>query len=218
MKTAVVLVLVALGACQSKEKKPPAPTPASASGSAPIVVDAQAAPAGVPLCELGRKAIDGAKCDKPEAQSMLKQAKSTFDGLVKTVGQSNADPTQMQVMCAQLVLALERDARKVDCSLALATPERQQIQELLDRWYSQRTPVTQTGDAAADGVIAKMAAVRDAACACKTQKCLDELDNTLVSIPVMPASAPQSARDLGTKVLEDAARCANRVRTLLDPK
>ena len=71
MKTTLAIVLavvLALGACKS-DKTPPAPTQTPAASVAPVIVDAQAA--AVPICELGRAAVDGAKCDKPEAQAVF---------------------------------------------------------------------------------------------------------------------------------------------------
>jgi hypothetical protein len=87
----------------------------------------------------------------------------------------------------------------------------------LEEWYAQRTAVTPTGDAAADAVIAKIATIRDATCACEKSACLDEVDKQLASVGTFADNAPQGARDLGKKLLEDTARCAAKVRTLTDP-
>ena len=74
-----------------------------------------------------------------------------------------------------------------------------------------------TGDAASDAVIARIVAVRDAACECKDAACLDRVDQQLVAIGTLPATAPDAARTLGSKLLEDAGRCAARVRALGEP-
>jgi hypothetical protein len=66
-------------------------------------------------------------------------------------------------------------------------------------------------------VIARIVAVRDAACECKDAACLDRLDAKLGAIGTLPATAPDAARTLGSKLLEDAGRCASRVRALSDP-
>lgn len=211
MKRAIVLVV--LLAC--KGDKPREQSPAPASGSAPVVVvDAATIPT---LCMLGATAVDNATCPTPEVRANLAKAKKSLDGVVQTVGQAAADPEQFQVMCAQLVLAIERDAKKAGCTLAITDAQRKDMMAVLDTWFARRTPVTQTGDAAADAVIAKIAAVRDATCECKDGACLERVDKQLVSIGTMPAGAPQAARDLGTKLLADAARCASRVRTVTDP-
>jgi len=210
------IVLVALLACKGDKPREQAPAPAPASGSAPaIVVDA--APTVPTLCQLGATAVDKATCPTPEVRANLAKAKKSLDGIVQTVGQAAADPEQFQVMCAQLVLAIERDAKKAGCTLAISDVERKDMMAILDTWFARRTAVTQTGDAAADAVIARIAAVRDATCECKDATCLERVDKQLISIGTMPPSAPQAARDLGAKLLEDAARCANRVRTVTDP-
>ena len=213
MKRAVVLV--ALLACKS-DKPAPAPSPGSvvAVADAAIVVDA----AGVPeICKHGVAAIDKATCAKPEVRANLEQAKKSLDGVVQTVGQTAADPVQFQVMCAQLLLAIERDAKKLGCTLAIDDAQRTEMMATLDTWYARRTPVEKTGHAEADAVIAKIAAVRDATCECKLGSCLDAVDKQLLGVGTMPADAPEAARTLGSKLLEDAARCANRVRTITDP-
>jgi hypothetical protein len=211
MKRAVVLV--ALLACKS-DKPAPAPTPPVVVSDA-VVVDA--APAVPEICKHGAAAIDNATCPSPEVRASLMQAKKSLDGVVQTVGQTAADPVQFQVMCAQLFLAIERDAKKLGCTLAIDDARRADMMTTLDGWYARRTPVEKTGHAAADAVIAKIAAVRDATCECKLGTCLDEVDKLLGTVGTMPADAPDAARTLGSKLLEDAARCANRVRAITDP-
>lgn len=207
------LVLLALVACKSDK---PAPAPAPPPVVAPAPADA-AQPVTPETCKLGAAAIDGAKCPTPEVQAALQKTKRSLDGVVQTAGQVSADPQQFGVMCAQLVLAIERDAKKQGCTIALPDDKRAEIMAVLDAWYARRTAVTPTGDPAADAVIAKMVALRDATCECKTGACLDGLTPQMTAIGAMPATAPQAARELGSKILEDAGRCANRVRTLLDP-
>ncbi len=87
----------------------------------------------------------------------------------------------------------------------------------LDTWYARRTPVEKTGNADVDAVIAKFAAVRDATCECKLGTCLAEVDKQLVAIGKMPEFATDAARSLASQLLEDMARCANRVRLITDP-
>jgi hypothetical protein len=207
------LVLVLLLACKSDK---PAPAPGPASAVAPAVADA-AAPAAPDTCKLGAAAIDGATCPTPEVRATLVAMKKSLDGVVQTVGQAAADPQQFSVMCAQLLLAIERDAKKQGCTLAVPDDKRAEMMTVLEAWYARRTPVTPTGDVPADAVITKIAAVRDATCECKTGACLDSLTPKLAAVGEMPASAPQAARDLASALLADAARCATRVRTITDP-
>lgn len=220
MTRAAVLLVVVLAGCKGDKprEQPPAPVP---SGSAPPAsapaIDAPAAEATPALCELGLAAVAGATCEKPEMRASLMAMKRSLDGLVDTIGKASGDPVQFQVMCAQLVIAIERDAKRAGCTLAIDDLQRGELMAVLDAWYAHRTRVTPTGHAAADAVIAKIAAVRDATCECRDGACLDRVDKQLVAIGEMPPDAPQAARDLGSKLLEDAARCANRVRTITDP-
>jgi hypothetical protein len=216
MKRAVVLV--AILACKSDKPAPAPPPPVVAGDAAVAVVADAAAAAAVPeICKHGVVAIDSATCPSPEIRAQLMLAKKSLDGVVQTVGQTSADPVQFQVMCAQLLLAIERDAKKLGCTLAIEDAQRTEMMATLDSWFARRTPVENTGHAEADAVIAKIAAVRDATCECKLGSCLDQLEKQLVAVGAMPKDAPEAARTLGSKLLEDAARCANRVRTITDP-
>ncbi|MBA3396339.1 MAG: hypothetical protein H0T89_27155 [Deltaproteobacteria bacterium] len=215
----VAAALVLLAGCKDKEaSKPPEVRPANPTEVPAAVVDAAAhvahvAPA-VDACAISLAALDKATCPTPEAQQSLAAAKKSIAGIVDTVRQvGGSDPRQFQVMCAQMLVALERDATKVNCVIELDADQRSALTGLLDAWYAQRTAVVPTGDAAADAVIAQMASMRDAACECRDAACLQRLEQALGKIAPMPANASQVARDLASKVLEDAARCAARVRT-----
>lgn len=213
-----LLISLALVAC--KDDKPAAPPPAPASGSpvAPTPPPAPPDAAVLDACGIARAALAAAKCDKPADQAGLQQAKKALDGIVETVGQLGAgNPQQFHAACAQLLLALERDAKKTSCTLVLVADQRAEIIALLEKWYAQRTAVQPTGDAAADAFVAKLAAVRDATCKCEKAACLDQVDKQLMAVGKIPQNAPEAARTLASKLLEDAARCAARVRTLTDP-
>lgn len=162
--------------------------------------------------------IEQATCGKPEARQSLLNTRQAIESTIETLGKAaGADRRQFQVMCAQMLLAIEQDATKLSCKLAIDERQRKEITTFLDAWYGQRTPVVPTGDAAADAVIARIAAVRDAACECRDAACLDRLDKQLGEVGTMPQTAPAEARTLGSKLLEDAGRCASRVRTLTTP-
>lgn len=227
MKLAVLAALSLLAACKDKPREPaatPPPAPGSAAPAADAAIAAVAAAppdgaeAGVPVvdaCGISSAALATAACPSADAAKGLARAKDSIDQIVQTVGTiGSADTRQMQVMCAQLLSAIERDAKKLGCTLTIPPAQRTEIAALLDAWFGQRTQVEPTGDAAVDAVIARMVAVREAACACRDAACLDALDKELVKVPPFPAKAPDGARELGVKVLEDAARCAQRVRLL----
>ena len=205
----LIVVLALLGCKDDKKPAPPPPTIASAAPADAAVLD---------VCAIGKVALEAAKCEQAETQAALMKAKKSIDGIIDALGQlGGGNPQQFQVACGTLLLAIERDATKSKCVLALEPARREEIVKMLEAWYAQRTPVVPTGDAASDAVIAKIAAMRDAACACNDAACLDRVDKTLPSIGTLPEKAPQAARDLGSKLIEDASRCATRVRTLTDP-
>ncbi|HWO17591.1 MAG TPA: hypothetical protein VNO30_02405 [Kofleriaceae bacterium] len=233
MKLVVVAALSLLASCKDRPRESPQ-QPASSQQQAPLA-PAQPAGAGAPagpaggaaaappaqnvpdICRLGLDALDNATCTKPEARGSLVDARKAIAHTSETVGKiAEADPRQLQVMCAQMLLAIERDAATLSCTLAIDARRRKEITTLLDAWFGQRTKVTPTGDAAADAVIARIAAVRDAACECRDVACLDRVDKQLVEIAAMPQAAPEAARALGVRLLEDASRCASRVRTFGD--
>ncbi len=208
------LVLV-LGACNPKASAPPAGTGSGAGGSA--VGAPSAAPQAKPvapaddLCHIGMDAIDHATCGSSAGQ--LQAARRSLETITATVQNTGTtDVHAYDTACARLVDAIDHDAKKTGCTLAIDAPTRTRSGKLMDEYYAQRTPVTPTGDAAADAVITKIAAMRDAACACTDQACVDKVDQQVVAIPPMPAGASQAARDLASKVLDDAQRCAERVK------
>jgi hypothetical protein len=210
-------LLVVLVACNQKQTSPPA----AVGSAAPMVSPGSAAPVEKPpspppandLCRIGIDAIDHAKCGS--AESSLQSARKSLDTIVSTAQQTGiSDPHAYEVSCARLVDAIDHDATKAGCTLSIDVPTRTTIRKDVDEYYDRRTPVTKTGDAAADEIIAKVAAVRDAACACKDQKCIDGLDKQLVAIPPMPATAPPAAHDLGTKLADEAGRCAQRIKLM----
>ena len=238
MKLVVIAALSLLASCKDRPRESPppsvpqeqapaqpaqpagagAPTAGPATGAGGAGAGAPSAQDAVPdICRIGLDALDNATCTKPEARASLVDPRKALAHTSQTVGKiAGADPRQLQVMCAQMLLAIERDAAKLSCTLAIDARQRKEITTLLDAWFGQRTKVTPTGDAAADAVIARIAAVRDAACACPDTACLDRVDKQLSEVGTMPQTAPEAARTLGGKLLEDASRCASRVRTLGD--
>jgi hypothetical protein len=212
MNRALIAVVV-LASCKDKPAEPP---PRPADKSAPAAGSAAPTPA-LDVCKLAIAALERASCPTPDVHKGLMGAKQSFTGIVDTVGQLGAaDPQKFMVICGQLLIALERDAKRAGCTLNVE--QRPAIEQLVEAWYAQRTPVVPTGDAATDAVIAKMAALRDAACACRDAACLDALDPQLAAIGALPATAPEAARTLGSNLFGDAARCAQRVRTMTDPR
>jgi hypothetical protein len=224
MKLVLIAAMSLLASCKDKPREP-GPSPGSGAPSvqpapAPAATAEQPTPAPAltpDVCRISLAAIEQATCKTPEARQGLLGARESIDKLVETIGKvGGADRREFQVMCAQMMLAIEQDAAKLGCTVAMDARRRTEITALLDAWYGQRTPVVPTGDAASDAVIARIVAVRDAACACRDAACLDRVDKQLATVGTLPEAAPAAARTLGGKLLEDAGRCASRVRTLGD--
>ena len=195
-------VLVALVACQgssSGTKSQPAPGSAAPPTAAPTVRTAQ-------VCLDAITVVRNASCGS--AAPSLKAAEASLEGTVAAMAKTGdaSDPEQYDIICTRMLLALEKDAAKLGCTLPIHPDLRTTMMKKLDRYFAQRTPVTKTGDPAADDVIAKVAAMRDAACACQDKTCLDK-----IQIPSMPSSLPDAARDLVKKLLDDSERCAQRI-------
>lgn len=197
MKLLSVLV-VALTACQGNSSPKPAPGSAAPPVTPPVVRTAE-------VCTGGVVAVEHASCGSAGAN--LDAAKAGLEGTVAAMMKAgDGDIDKYDLICSRMLFALERDTAKLGCTLPIEPALRTRMMELLDRYFAQRTPVTKTGDPAADDVIAKIAAMRDAACACSDQSCLDKLQ-----IPQIPSTLPAAARDLATKLLDDASRCAQRI-------
>jgi hypothetical protein len=213
-------LVVALVACKGKPSPPPSPPPAPTStGSAPAAAPPPAAHTAE-VCDASLGVLERASC--PQNAAGLSAAKTSLEGIINTMTKvGDADPATYNIMCARLLLALERDvagsgsagsAGSAGCTLPIDPELRAKIQRTLDAYFGQHTEVTKTGDAASDAAIAKLAAIRDAACACRTSICIDKLGAKMNDMPALPAAAPQAAKDLAGKVLDDAARCAQRAR------
>lgn len=210
-------IVVVLAACQGRNDQPPAPPPQTAPApttATPSPTPPAPAPAPPDICAAGARIFDHATCTSVQGMKVLDQAKRTLSGTLDlTKKAASADPHALQIVCAQLIQALARDAAAQGCKIELAAADKQQIDVLMTAYYAQRTPVTKTGDAAADAVVGKVGAVRDAMCGCEDMKCVARVDKTIDSIGTFGSNAPQAARDLGGKLLDDVARCEARVNS-----
>src|SRR4051794_23851698 len=102
----LVALIVMLAACKGGRHEPPNPGSAARPGSA-----AQpGATAPLDICGIGLAALDAATCDAPDGAKGLRGAKQTLHGILDTIHQTQApDPRPLQMMCAQLFLAMQRD-------------------------------------------------------------------------------------------------------------
>jgi len=193
-----VLIAVALvaAACSKHSQDAPPPEPL--------------APA-VDICDLGTRALDRVTCTG--AGAAIQKARKTFVGFVDAVRKATqTDARQFQIMCAQMLTALEKDATAAGCKLDLQPADRSALKTVLDAYYAERAKIEPTGDAASDAVIKRAVDVREAMCSCSTMMCLEIVDKQLDTIGALPDKAPQAARDLGSRVIDDIGRCETRIR------
>ena len=198
-----VLALLAFACRGSSDDKR-----AAGSGSA---LATQPKPETFDSCKVGIDHLAKLACKAPEAARQVMQAKSAIEGIADAARKTpDSDPQKFQVLCAQLVQAIDRDAAKLDCAPRLDDATRLKLTGVLDAFYAQRTKLVPTGDAAADAAIKNIAAVRDAACACPDVACIDKLGPQL---DAAVAQVPPKGRELASKLLDDAGRCLTRLRT-----
>ena len=210
---AAAVVVAALGAAGCKgNSAPPAATVGSASSGAAAAGPAPATP-GFDACGLGTRLLaevtSCASKANPKDWKMTQQGFTTVADTVRKSGNASS-----QVMCAQMLQAVEGDLGKVGCTMEVSGAERAQLADLMASWYAQRTPVVPTGDAASDEVITRIARARDRMCACTDLACLTEVDATLDLLGSFPKTAPATAKDLGSKLIDDMGRCETRVKQL----
>jgi len=191
-------------ACHGSESAP-------TKGSGSALASQQPTAETFDICKVGTDQLAKLACKTPEDARQVMQARSAIEGLIDAARKTpSTDPKQFQVMCAQLVQAIDRDAVRLGCGPRLDDATRLRITGVLDAFYSQRTKVVPTGDPAADAAVKRVAAVRDAACACADLPCLDKLGPQLDEAI---AQLPPKAKELANKLLDDAGRCATRLRS-----
>lgn len=196
MKALIVAAL--LVACSKKKEDAPAPPP-------PVEK-------ALDICGAASAALEKTTCSGSDAPDVGK-AKRTFDGFIDaTKKATDSSSSQFQIMCAQMLGALEKDLAKGGCKVALAPTEREAITRTLDAYYAQRTQVLKTGDAATDAALAKVVEIRDAMCSCSTMMCLETVDKRLDEITALPASATPAIRENGSKLIDDIGRCEAKIR------
>lgn len=200
MKSLALVVLLA--ACSSK----PVPVAGGSDGSG------GASGSGAPrvesdMCTLGKDALAAlTSCNgKPLDANMIK-GKQQIVTVIDTVS-AKTHNSDLPTACAQLIRTFDDELAKVGCELPLAPATRTRMYDLIEQWYAFRTPVTATGNSAADAKIQTIAGVRDAACKCKDAACLDGISAQVDQIGTFGSDAPPAALELAGKLLDDINRC-----------
>jgi hypothetical protein len=95
-----------------------------------------------------------------------------------------------------------------NCPLDVTEGERAELAAFLAGWYGERIAAPRTGDVAADAALAKLAADRDAACACKDLACARKAGTALEGyLDGMASDTPKAARDAAAQMIDEVGRC-----------
>lgn len=189
-------VLLAIGCGSKSEPKqqeaPPAPRPS--------VTD----PIG--FCERAQMLILGRKKCFPEDSSLG----MALDEVATLIGGAPADAEgrrRVAVKCALMIDGMSRAKQPADCPLNATDEERAELTAFLGAWYGERTAPPTTGNAEVDAMLVKVAAERDAACACKDLGCARKAVTDLA----LPVGAGAAAEDAKAKMLDEVERCKQKI-------
>ncbi len=202
MKVCVIALVLAVG-CGSKD------VATSAGSAAPVARPSVTDPLG--FCERVRAVLLGRRKCFPEDTS-IKMGLESLDTLEEGAPKEPPFRRKIGADCAVMLNGMMRAEQPKNCPLDVTDAERKELADFLTSWYAQRTDALVTGNVAADAALAKLAALRDAACACKDLACAhkagDDLQKTAVPLP---ADAPTLARDAASNLLDDVSRCKQKL-------
>ncbi len=202
MNYVVVAALILIG-CGSKHE----PSEGSASGvttERPSITD----PLG--FCERARVMMLRRGNCFPEDTS-IKMGVDEIDGLFRSAPVDPQARRRVAVTCAIMLDGMMRAEQPKNCPLDVTDEETAELGKFLASWYGERTPAPKTGNASIDATLVKLAAGRDAACACKDLGCLRKVSADLD--PGLPTDAPKPATDAAARIMDEVARCKQRLTT-----
>jgi hypothetical protein len=198
MKLIVLAVLFAIG-CGSKSE------PSAGSGAEaarPTVTD----PIG--FCERARWVMLGRRKCFPEDTS-IKMGVEEIAGLVEGAPADPGPRRRVAVTCAVMLDGMMRVEQPKNCPLDVTDDERAELSSFLAAWYGERTAPPATGNEAVDAALVKLAGQRDAACACKDLACARKAGGELDT--ALPSDAPTVAGDAAAKMVDEVARCRQKL-------
>ncbi len=203
MKISVLAVLLALGCGSSKEAAPTAGS--SATVERPTVTD----PIG--FCARARMLVLGRQKCFPEDTS-LKMGLDEIAELEAKAPPAGEPRRKVAADCAVMLDSMMRVHQPKNCPLDVTDDERSELTAFLTAWYGERTAVPATLDADATAAMTKVAAHRDAACACATGDCarkaIKDLDGAIAKLPAETANAGDGA---AAKMSNEATRCKQKL-------
>jgi hypothetical protein len=200
MKLVVLAVLLAIG-CGSKGE-PSGSGGSGARAARPTVTD----PLG--FCERAQMVMVGRRKCFPEDTSIRMGIEEIGD----LVSSAPADPEprrRVAVKCAVMLDGMMRVEQPKNCPLDVTDEERTELTAFLTAWYGERTAAPATGHVASDAALVKLAAQRDAACACKDLACARKLGDEVNA--TLPTDAPAPATAAAAKMVDEVARCRQKL-------
>lgn len=203
MRICAFAVLLAFGCGSSKESTPPANKGAPAAR--PTVTD----PLG--FCARARAVMLGRRRCFPEDTSI----KMGLDAIAELEAGAPAEPEGRRRAAAECALMLDgmmRAEQPRNCPLDVTDGEQAELAAFLKAWFGERTAAPTTGNADADAAIAKLAAHRDTACACKDLACARSAATGLdAELAALPSDTPKAGHDAAVKIVGEVARCRQKL-------
>lgn len=202
MKICIIALVLAVG-CGSKDSSP------SAGSAAPVARPSVTDPVG--FCERARAVLIGRRKCFPEDTS-IKMALETLDDAETNAPQDPQLRHNVGGGCAMTLDSMMRAEQPRNCPLDVTDSERKELADFLTAWFAERTDAPTTGNADTDTALGKLAAQRDAACACKDLACAhkvgDGLDKAKLSLP---SDAPAAALAAAGKMIDEVTRCRQKL-------
>lgn len=170
--------------------------------------------AGLLACQAAVRAMDAFVACAPSADDKL--IAEHFQAKTREVF-SSTKPLKSELetratarMCLADLDGMARDMAKKKCGFALTTQER----AWLEAERRRRTPVPAEAKGADRDMLAKLAATRDRACACKDIACVDAIEAELDKDTTrLSKDASIVLRDAGGEMIDELFGCARRLRT-----
>lgn len=203
LSVCLLAAVLASGCGSSKEASP------AAGSAAPVPRPSVTDPLG--YCERARAVMLGRRKCFPEDTSI----KMGLDEISELETGAPADPDarrHVAAKCAVMLDGMMRAEQPKNCPLDVTDTERKELAGFLSAWYGERTAAPSTGNATSDAAVAKLAGQRDAACACKDLACARSAGTGLDTVlAALPSDTPKADRDAATKMIDEVARCRQRL-------
>jgi hypothetical protein len=188
MKYSLLAVALAIG-CGSKKEPEPRPTVADPIG----------------FCERARAVMTHRRPCFPEDVSIKMGLAELTDLEAKAPTDASAR-RRVAAQCAVMLDSMTRAEQPQACPLDVTDEERAELAAFLAAWYGERTAPTR------DPAVVKLAAQRDAACACKDLACARKISSELEGyLGALSSDTAQADREASVKLLDEVARCKQKL-------